>query len=78
MDLAARHVGFVLAAYGVAFVALAALIAGIVIRARNVRRRLEELERIGAPRRRRMAAGADAPDGAEKSADVSGEKELPA
>lgn len=55
MDMAARHVGFVIASYGVTLLLLAALIAAIMVRARAVRRRLEELERLGAPRRRAAA-----------------------
>ena len=56
MDMAARHIGFVLAAYGVAGVVVFGLIIGEWLRARAVRRRLAELERLGAPRRRKAAA----------------------
>jgi len=56
MDMAAKHIGFVLAAYGVAGVVVAGLIISEWLRARAVRRRLEELERLGAPRRRKAAA----------------------
>ena len=52
MDLSAKHVGFVVAAYAVAFVLLAALIAGIVVRMRLVQRRLTTLEAQGARRRK--------------------------
>ena len=53
MDFAARHAGFVIASYGVAFVLVGGLIAATLIRYRAVRRRLEELERLGALRRRK-------------------------
>ncbi len=56
MDLAAKHVGFVLAAYAVAFVAIGGLVIAIWLRARSIRHRLAELERLGAPRRRQLAA----------------------
>ncbi len=55
MDMAARHAGFVIASYGVSLALLGGLVIAIVMRARAVRRRLEELERLGAPRR--AAAG---------------------
>jgi len=51
MDLAAKHIGFVLSAYAVAFVLLSALIVAIVVRMRLVRRRLAALEAEGAARR---------------------------
>ncbi len=51
MDLAAKHIGFVLSAYAVAFVLLTVLIGGIVLRMRLVRRRLAALEEEGAARR---------------------------
>ena len=51
MDLAAKHVGFVLASYGVAALLIGGLILAILIRARGVRRRLAELEAAGAKRR---------------------------
>ena len=54
MDFAARHAGFVIASYAVAFVLVGGLIATTLIRYRAVRRRLEELERLGAPRRRKV------------------------
>ncbi len=57
MDLAAKHIGFVLASYAVATILLGALIATIIMRARRVRRRLAELEAAGA-RRRAAARGA--------------------
>ncbi len=52
MDFAARHVGFVLASYGAAFLLLGGLVVFTLVRYRAVRRRLQELERLGAPRRR--------------------------
>lgn len=55
MDLAARHIGFVLASYAVAFVLLAGLIIAFIARMRAVRRRLAALEAQGA-RRRKAAA----------------------
>ncbi len=58
MDFAARHAGFVIASYAVAFVLVGGLIAATLIRYRAVRRRLEELERLGAPRRRKADATA--------------------
>ena len=61
MDMAAKHIGFVLAAYGVAGVVITGLIIGEWLRARAVRRRLAELERLGAPRRARAAAPASEP-----------------
>jgi heme exporter protein CcmD len=75
MDLAAKHVGFVLASYAVAFVAIGGLIAAVWLRARRVSRRLEELERLGAPRRRRMAQtqNDDAGGSSATAADPAGE-----
>ena len=84
MDLAAKHVGFVLASYAVAFVAIGGLVIAIWLRARSIRRRLEELERLGAPRRRRVvtaeAEEAGSPDGeaAETGENVGGTRELSA
>jgi len=52
MDFSAPHVGFVLASYALAFILLGALVVSIWMRARRVRKRLQELERLGAPRRR--------------------------
>ncbi len=51
MDFAARHIGYVIAAYGVALVLLAGLVGVIVLRMRAVRKRLAELEAQGARRR---------------------------
>ncbi len=56
MDLAAKHIGFVLASYAVAFVLLAGLILFLVARMRHVRRRLATLQAQGARRRRAAAA----------------------
>ncbi len=55
MDFAAKHIGFVLASYGVATVLLLGLIVALLLRMRGVRRRLTELEAQGAGRRRRAA-----------------------
>ena len=63
MDLAARHIGFVLASYAVAFVLLSGLIVFLVVRMRAVKRRLAALEAQGA--RRRRAARANAINAAE-------------
>ncbi|GEM_PF-7058422 len=54
MDLAAKHIGFVLASYAVAFTLLALLVVLLLLRMRTVRRRLRVLEEQGA--RRRAAA----------------------
>ncbi len=83
MDLAAKHVGFVLASYAVAFLAIGGLILAIWLRARLVRHRLEELERLGAPRRRQVVtADAEETDVSNKAAgagdDVGGTRELSA
>ncbi len=51
MDFAAKHIGYVLASYGVAFVLLAMLIGIILVRMRMVKKRLAELEAQGASRR---------------------------
>lgn len=56
MDLQAKHIGFVLAAYAVSFLSVLALIVAVWWRGRRIARRLEELERMGAPRRRKMTA----------------------
>ena len=69
MDLSAKHVGFVLSAYAVAFTLLAVLIGAIVMRMRLVRRRLAALEAEGAVRRAAPARPAVA--GAEMSGDVN-------
>ena len=55
MDFAAKHIGFVLASYAVAAVLLLGLVAALLLRMRNVRRRLAELEAQGAARRRKAA-----------------------
>ena len=60
MDLTAKHIGFVLAAYAVASVLLAVLVGGIVWRMRMVRRRLAMLEAQGAARRKAPARPAAA------------------
>ena len=53
MDLASPHLGFVLAAYGLAAVALAGLTAAIWLRYRRTARQLSQMEASAAPRRRR-------------------------
>jgi heme exporter protein D len=58
MDLAANHVGFVLAAYGVSAIVLAVMTASVVLRHRHVARRLGELQARGAPRRRKVESQA--------------------
>ena len=60
MDMSAKFVGYVLAAYAVAFVLLAALIGGTLWRMRTVRRRLAMLEAQGATRRKAPARPAAA------------------
>jgi heme exporter protein CcmD len=55
MDFAANHVGFVLGAYGLSAVVLAVVTASVVLRHRQVARRLGELQASGAPRRRKGA-----------------------
>ncbi len=62
MDFAARHAGFVIASYAVAFVLVGGLVTATLIRYRAVRRRLEELERLGAPRRRKAEDGSTTGD----------------
>jgi heme exporter protein CcmD len=57
MDLAAPHLGFVFAAYGLSLIVLAALILWLRYRNRALARSLAVLEAEGAPRRR-AAAGA--------------------
>ena len=64
MDLSAKHVGFVLASYAVAFTLLTVLVGAILVRMRHVRRRLAALEAEGASRR---AAASPAPARAEMS-----------
>jgi heme exporter protein CcmD len=52
MDWSAPHAGYVAAAYGLSFVILTALVLYIVMRDRANRRRVDDLEARGAPRRR--------------------------
>jgi heme exporter protein D len=52
MDLAAPHLGFVLAAYGLSLVVLAGLVLWLRHRSRTLARALQQLEAEGAPRRR--------------------------
>ncbi len=63
MDMSAKFVGFVLAAYAVAFTLLVVLIGGMLARMRLVRKRLASLEAEGAARRaapvRPVAASAE-------------------
>ncbi|HUF44190.1 MAG TPA: heme exporter protein CcmD [Aestuariivirgaceae bacterium] len=51
--MASPHIGFVLAAYGLAAGVLAGLTAAVWLRHRRTARQLSELEAGGAPRRRR-------------------------
>jgi heme exporter protein D len=53
LDLAANHVGFVLAAYGLSALVLGVAAASVVLRHRRMARRLGELQASGAPRRRK-------------------------
>jgi heme exporter protein D len=53
MDFAANHVGFVLAAYGLSAIVLGVVTTTVVLRHRQVARRLGELQASGAPRRRK-------------------------
>ena len=53
MDLAAPHIGFVLAAYGLSAVVLGLMTAAITLRYRRTARRLEDFQASGAPRRRK-------------------------
>ena len=52
MDLAAPHLGFVFAAYGLSLIVLAGLILWLRHRQRALRHRLAVLEAEGVPRRR--------------------------
>jgi len=52
MDLAAPHLGFVFAAYGLSLIVLAGLILWLRYRSRLLAERLALLEAEGAPRRR--------------------------
>jgi heme exporter protein D len=52
MDLAAPHLGFVFAAYGLTLIVLAGLILWLRRRYRALRHRLAVLEAEGVPRRR--------------------------
>ena len=51
MDFAAPHIGFVIASYAVTVAVLGGLVAWLLARAAQMRRRLERLEAEGAPRR---------------------------
>ena len=57
MDLAAPHLGFVFAAYGLSLIVLAGLILWLRHRYRALKHRLAVLEAEGVPRRR-LSAGA--------------------
>ena len=51
MTMLGNHAGFIVAAYGIALVAIAVLFAWIVVDGRTQRRRLAELEARGVRRR---------------------------
>ena len=68
MDMSAKFVGYVLAAYAVAFVLLAVLVGGIVLRMRRVRRQLAMLEAQGARRRKAAARPAASAEMVEREA----------
>ncbi len=53
MSFAAEHIGFVIASYALSAIVIAGLIAGHILRAHQVERRLKRLEDAGAPRRRK-------------------------
>jgi heme exporter protein D len=55
MDLAAPHLGFVFAAYGLTLIVLAGLILWLRHKSRALSRQLRHLETAGAPRRRSSA-----------------------
>jgi heme exporter protein CcmD len=55
MDLAAPHLGFVFAAYGLSVLVLAGLVLWLRHRSRALARALQQLEARGAPRRRAIA-----------------------
>jgi heme exporter protein D len=55
MDLAAPHLGYVFAAYGLTLVVLAGLILWLRHKSRALSRQLRHLETVGAPRRRSSA-----------------------
>lgn len=57
MDLAAPHIGFVIAAYGLSAVVLIALALQTVVALRTRRRELSALEERQAPRRARRRGG---------------------
>ena len=63
MDMSAKFVGYVLAAYAVAFTLLSVLIVGMLVRMHMVRKRLAALEAEGVARRaapvRPMATSAE-------------------
>jgi heme exporter protein CcmD len=52
MDWSAPHAGFVAAAYILSFAILVGLVFFVMLRDRASRRRIDDLERSGAPRRR--------------------------
>ena len=58
MSFTASHIGFVIASYAVSAVVMIGLIAAHIMRARQRDRRLSELEREGAPRRKSAHAEA--------------------
>ena len=55
MDLAAPHLGFVFAAYGLSLIVLLGLVLWLRHRSRTLSRALQQLEAQGAPRRRAVA-----------------------
>ncbi|MET0482260.1 MAG: heme exporter protein CcmD [Aestuariivirgaceae bacterium] len=55
MDLAAPHLGFVLAAYGLTLLVLGGLVLWLRHRSRTLAAALQQLEAAGAPRRRPIA-----------------------
>jgi heme exporter protein D len=55
MDLAAPHLGFVLAAYGLTLLVLGGLVLWLRHRSRTLATALQQLEAAGAPRRRPIA-----------------------
>jgi heme exporter protein D len=58
---AINHIGFIVAAYGVAVIVAAALIAWVVLDYRALRRALAELERRGISRRSAAGSGRSEP-----------------
>jgi|SoiMetStandDraft_2_1073263.scaffolds.fasta_scaffold106935_2 heme exporter protein D len=55
MDLAAPHLGFVLAAYGLSLLVLGGLVLWLRHRSRTLAQAVQQLEAEGAPRRRAIA-----------------------